>query len=59
MAKKRGQLRFCCDFRCLNAVTKKRCVPRSDLRSWKNANNGPPRGWTGSLDELPSSRESG
>ena len=29
---------------------------RSDLRSWKNANNGPPRGWTGSLDELPSSK---
>ena len=32
---------------------------RSDLRSRKNANNGPPHGRTGSLDELPSSRESG
>ena len=32
---------------------------RSDLRSRKNTDNGPPHGRTGSLDELPGGRESG
>ena len=32
---------------------------RSELRSRKNTNNDPPYGRTGSLDELPGSRESG
>ena len=32
---------------------------RSDLSSRKNTNNGPPHGRTGSLDELPGSREYG
>ena len=32
---------------------------RSNLCSRKNTNNGPPHGRTGSLDELPGSRESG
>ena len=32
---------------------------RSDLRSRKNTNNGPPHGRTGSLDELPGGREFG
>ena len=30
---------------------------RSDLRSRKNTNKGPPHGKTGSLDELPGGRE--
>ena len=30
---------------------------RSDLRSRKNTNNGPPHGRTGSLDELPGGKE--
>ena len=32
---------------------------RSDLRSRKNTNNGPPHGKTGSLDELLGGREFG
>ena len=36
-----------------------RSQSRSDLRSRKNTNNCPPHGETGSLDELPGSRESG